>query len=159
MKTENNVHLYIIDYNRRTKELLLDFIVESEFEPYEGASASQGRNEYEPTMILVQKFAPHHRLRRDSMIILDREEFNKIVEEGGIRSGGQDAEWPSTVFVIIEDGSKLADLIDDPAARTILYKIPEEYGLRFDLNRGMPLLPILPDTFTIKVWERGIPIA
>lgn len=156
------VHLYVEKYDRTRQELLLDFVKEDEFIyfKYHGdytVNMHLSADEYEPTMLLIHGCAPKKTLHHGSVLILNMDSLMKMNNERDSNSNQYSFDRPATVFLEIQDGEYLAELIDDSDNSSVAMYIPKEFFFHLESSWiGNPCaLNYLEEVFEVSVWDVG----
>lgn len=162
MNEIKKVHLYVESYNRQKQELLLDFVREDEFLYFRNRgdylpSMHLTGGDYQPTMLLVYKCAPKRTIWHGALLTLDMNLFMELRERSISNISNQNVEYPATVFLEIQDGERLANLIDDSDYSSVSKFAPSEYSFLISPSwSGAPCaLKNMDDCFEISVWNVG----
>lgn len=155
------VHLYVEKYDRTRQELLLDFVKEDEFIYFKfrgdyTVNMHLSADEYEPTMLLIHGCAPKKTtLYHGSVLILNMDSLMKMNNERDSNINQYSFDRPATVFLEIQDGEYLAELIDDPDRSSVSMYISKKLFSHLESSWvGNPCaLKYLEETFEVSVWD------
>lgn len=168
--TLENVYLYVEQYNRKNRELVLDFLRENEFLYFKNRRAYEENMSifnggYEPTMLLVHECRLKHHLKAGTIVVLPMDFLMAVREENQISLNDENDDRPGTVFLEILDGSAFAALIDEVIINGntnppfLTDEDQDDFASRrlksLICNEGPCALRNLKDAFKLFVWDVG----